>query len=140
LPILSANLRIRIWTGITAAAYMGTTIALNAYPKSMKGLLRPILSLHHPENALRSEAVLSATPSISESSVFDAPIESKNKDITEYTILVAVSMKKLVRPAKKMLLSRPRIFFTCTLLLILSNQITIFQDYSIKDLKIFYKP
>jgi len=53
-------------------------------------------------------------PSIIEMVVFDAPIDIRKSGITLYTILVEVSVKKLVRPVKKTFLSRPNIlvFFT----------------------------
>jgi len=53
--------------------------------------------------------VLSATPSISEIVVLDAPIESRNRGMTLYIILVDVSVKKLVSPVKKGFLCIPNI-------------------------------
>ena len=46
---------------------------------------------------------------MSEIVVFDAPIAIKKSGITLYTILVDVSVKKLVNPVKKMLRSNPKI-------------------------------
>ena len=50
-------------------------------------------------------------PSIKEIVVFDAPIDNRNSGITLYTILVDVSVKKLVNPVKKAFFSNPNIFF-----------------------------
>jgi hypothetical protein len=66
------------------------------------------LSLQKPDKPFKREAVLSATPSISERVVFDAPIDNKKSGITLYTILVDVSVRKLVRPVKKIFRSRPK--------------------------------
>ena len=76
-------------------------IAVMPYPIIMNGLFLPILSLQYPETAFKNEAVLSAMPSINEIAVLDAPIDSKNRGMTLYTILVDVSVKKLVNPVKK---------------------------------------
>jgi hypothetical protein len=43
--------------------------------------------------------------------VYDAPIDNKNSGITLYTILVDVSVKKLVSPVKKAFFSKPNTFF-----------------------------
>jgi len=48
----------------------------------MKGLFFPILSLQYPERTFRSEAVLSAMPSIREIVVFEAQSERRNNGIT----------------------------------------------------------
>jgi len=71
-------------------------------------LFFPILSLQNPDKVLTRDAVLSAMPSIKERLVLDAPIESKNIGITEYTILADVSVRKLVRPVKKIFLLKPK--------------------------------
>ena len=71
----------------------------------------PILSLQYPEIAFNKDAVLSAIPSINDIVVLDAPIDNKNRGITLYTILVDVSVKKLVSPVKKAFFSNPNIFF-----------------------------
>jgi hypothetical protein len=42
--------------------------------------------------------------------VYDAPIDNKNSGITLYTILVDVSVKKLVNPVKKAFFSKPNNF------------------------------
>lgn len=70
---------------------------------TMKGLLRPILSLHRPETAFSMEAVLSAMPSIREMVVFEAPIDIRKSGITLYTIFVDMSVKRLVSPVAIML-------------------------------------
>jgi hypothetical protein len=75
----------------------------------MKGLFLPILSLHQPDKALITEAVLSAIPSIKESSVLEAPRDNKNMGMTAYIILVVVSVRKLVIPMKKTFLCIPSI-------------------------------
>lgn len=54
-----------------------------AYPASMNGLFFPILSLQKPDIALTSDAVLSATPSISPRLALEAPIDIKNIGMTE---------------------------------------------------------
>jgi hypothetical protein len=86
----------------------------------MNGLFLPILSLQYPENALNKDAVLSAIPSINDIVVFDAPIDNKKRGITLYTILVDVSIKKLVNPVKKIFFLNPNIlsfFISETLML-----------------------
>lgn len=70
---------------------------------TMKGLLRPILSLHRPETAFRMDAVLSAIPSIREMVVFEAPIDMRKSGMTLYTIFVDMSVKRLVSPVAIML-------------------------------------
>jgi hypothetical protein len=80
----------------------------------MNGLFLPVLSLQNPENALISEAVLSAIPSIIARLVFEAPIDIRNMGITEYTIFTEVSVRKLVRPVKKILGLNPKIFLRLT--------------------------
>ena len=86
-------------------------MAVMPYPIIMNGLFLPILSLQYPEIAFNKDAVLSAIPSINEIAVLDAPIDNKNRGITLYTILVDVSVKKLVSPVKKAFFSNPNIFF-----------------------------
>ena len=86
-------------------------MAVIPYPIIMNGLFLPILSLQYPEIAFNNDAVLSAIPSIKEIVVFDAPIDNRNSGITLYTILVDVSVKKLVNPVKKAFFSNPNIFF-----------------------------
>ena len=83
LPRRSTNLRSSTCTGKATVAYTGVTIAVMAYPIAMKGLFRPILSLQKPEVVFASAAVLSAMPSITESVVFDAPIDTKKSGIIE---------------------------------------------------------
>jgi len=85
----------------------------------MKGLFFPILSLKYPENALKNAAVLSAIPSISDIEVLEAPIDSKKSGITLYTILVDVSVKKLVIPMKNTFLFSPNIFLSSIIFLLL---------------------
>ena len=53
--------------------------------------------------AFNNEAVLSATPSIKEMVVLDAPSDKRNNGIILYTIFVEVSVKKLVIPVANML-------------------------------------
>ena len=79
-------------------AYKEVIIAVMPYPIIIKGLFLPILSLQYPEIAFNNEAVLSAIPSIKDIVVLDAPIDNKKRGITLYTILVDVSVKKLVSP------------------------------------------
>ena len=81
------------------------------YPIIMNGLFLPILSLQYPEIAFNKEAVLSATPSINEIVVLEAPIDNKKRGITLYTILADVSVKKLVSPVKNAFGCSPNIFF-----------------------------
>jgi hypothetical protein len=87
-------------------------IAEIPYPISINGLFFPILSLQKPVRVFTIAAVLSATPSISERLVFEAPIESRNIGITAYTIFTDVSVRKLVNPVKKIFLLKPRILFS----------------------------
>src|SRR5665648_565743 len=77
-PTLSVNRTIRTCSGEVTIENNGDSIAVNAYSMIIKGLFLPILSLHQPDNALRTEAVLSAIPSINEISVFVAPKVIKN--------------------------------------------------------------
>ncbi|GAB1454606.1 hypothetical protein MASR2M47_46620 [Draconibacterium sp.] len=88
------------------------------YPITINGLFLPILSLQYPETTFNNDAVLSAIPSIKDIVVLDAPIDNKNMGITLYTILVEVSVKKLVSPVKKAFLSNPNIFLFSFIILV----------------------
>jgi len=82
--------------------------AESPYPISINGLFLPILSLQKPERDFIKAAVLSAMPSIRDRLVLEAPKESRNMGITEYTILVEVSVSRLVNPVKKTFLLTPK--------------------------------
>ena len=97
--------------GSFANAKNGVIMAVIPYPMIINGLFFPILSLQYPERAFNKEAVLSAIPSIKAIDVLGAPIDNKNKGITLYTILLEVSVKKLVSPVKKGFLFKPKILF-----------------------------
>ena len=74
----------------------------------MNGLFLPILSLQNPDKAFIRDAVLSAIPSIRARLVLEAPIDSRNMGITEYTILTEVSVRKLVSPVNRIFLLNPK--------------------------------
>ena len=96
-------------------------MAVIPYPIIMNGLFLPILSLQYPETAFNNDAVLSAIPSIREIVVLDAPIDNKNSGITLYTILVDVSVKKLVNPVKNAFFSIPSIFLFSFIISVVSK-------------------
>jgi hypothetical protein len=99
-PNLSNDLIPNIHHTDVKATISGLDIALKRYPNLINGTLRPILSDHAPKYPLLNPATASAIHSSIPINATENHIVFRYKGITGYSISLAISANKLIKPRR----------------------------------------